>query len=112
MYIVNPFVKIHSKLSSWSSTHPPTAERIRILRNMAHGVNYIDYQEAYSGVRGKPTSIIPPSGLKDPEKIEKRKPGEKAVLERVGPSGDIKYWRDAEGVHHVPKRSLDDIIIG
>ena len=40
------------------------------------------------------------------------KPGEKAVLERVGPSGDIKYWRDAEGVHHVPKRSLDDIIIG
>ncbi|MFC1999206.1 nitroreductase family protein [Chloroflexota bacterium] len=40
------------------------------------------------------------------------KPKEKTELETVGPSGDIKYWRNSEGVHHVPKRSLDDIIIG
>lgn len=38
------------------------------------------------------------------------KPREKATIETVGPAGDIKYWRDAEGVHHVPKRSLDEII--
>jgi len=40
------------------------------------------------------------------------KPKEKVVLETVGPDGKTNYWRDSESVHHVPKRKLDDIIIG
>jgi len=40
------------------------------------------------------------------------KPKETVVLETVGPEGDIRYWRDEEGLHHVPKRSLDQIILG
>jgi nitroreductase len=40
------------------------------------------------------------------------KPKEAVVIEPIGPSGDIKYWRDAQGVHHVPKRSLDELIVG
>jgi nitroreductase len=40
------------------------------------------------------------------------KPAETVVLEPVGPDGDIRYWRDAQGVHHVPKRSLDEIVVG
>jgi nitroreductase len=39
------------------------------------------------------------------------KPAEKVVIDEVS-NDDIKYWRDEQGVHHVPKRSLDELIIG
>ncbi|MHB9035351.1 MAG: nitroreductase family protein [Armatimonadota bacterium] len=39
------------------------------------------------------------------------KPAETVVLEDVGADGSIKYYRDESGVHHVPKRLLDDLIV-
>ncbi len=39
------------------------------------------------------------------------KPIETVVLEELEPGGSIKYWRDDRGVHHVPKRGLDEIIL-
>ena len=38
------------------------------------------------------------------------KPKETVVLEELK-NGDFKYWRDENQVHHVPKRSLDEIIL-
>ena len=57
------------------------------------------------------------SVLKIPEKYEillvlaLGKPKEKVVLEEIGPDKNIKYWRDEQDVHHVPKRSLKELIL-
>ena len=40
------------------------------------------------------------------------KPKETVVLETTGPDGSTHYYRDADGAHHVPKRPLDEIIVG
>lgn len=39
------------------------------------------------------------------------KPKEIVQLEPLGPEGSIRYWRDEQQVHHVPKRALEDIIL-
>ena len=40
-------------------------------------------------------------------------PAEEVRLEPLAasPDGSTDYWRDAAGVHHVPKRSLEDVLI-
>ena len=54
--------------------------------------------------------------LKLPENLEilwviaLGKPAEKVVLE-TAEGNDIKYWRDKNEEHHVPKRPLDELII-
>jgi nitroreductase len=37
------------------------------------------------------------------------RPAERVVLEEMQ-GDDYKYWRDADGTHHVPKRPLDELL--
>ena len=69
LYIVNPLKKTGMKISDLSSTHPPISKRIRILRGMTHGVNFIDYQDSYNKIKGSSETIIPASGLNLSEDI-------------------------------------------
>lgn len=39
------------------------------------------------------------------------KPKENIILEEITETGNYNYWRDKQNNHHVPKRSLSEIII-
>ncbi|HVR86274.1 MAG TPA: M48 family metalloprotease, partial [Planctomycetota bacterium] len=51
MYIVNPMEALAAV--GLFSTHPPTENRIHVLRAMGGGVGYVDYDAAYRKVVGK-----------------------------------------------------------
>lgn len=38
-------------------------------------------------------------------------PKESIVLDEATDPHDIAYWRDADGIHHVPKRPLGDLLV-
>ena len=63
MYIALPFQK-KKRASGLQSTHPPIAERIKILRAMG-GAGFMNYQEAYMEVKGNKGGVIPDSGMKE-----------------------------------------------
>ena len=93
MYIVNPFKrKGQMKLSDLTSTHPPTSERIRILRNLTHGVSYRDYSNAFREVTHRKT-IVPASAItKEEIGLRQPEPGtakEQRLRTQIRQVGDI-----------------------
>ncbi len=63
MYIVNPMKLSGQGLADLSSTHPPTSERIRILRAMGGGGSYAEYDTAFRKVTGRAVGVVPASAL-------------------------------------------------
>jgi len=39
------------------------------------------------------------------------RPAETVVIEDLAPGADTAYYRTADGIHHVPKRTLDEVLI-
>jgi heat shock protein HtpX len=76
MYIANPLKKKGMKLSDLTSTHPPISERIKILRGMASGAGFNDYQQSYSALKRSSAYIIPRSGLTDAAAVPIRAAGQ------------------------------------
>lgn len=66
LYIVNPMKLSAQGLSDVSSTHPPTSQRIQILRSMAGmggGASFKSYDESFRKVTKRTASIIPAVAL-------------------------------------------------
>lgn len=63
MYIINPLQKLHSEKDSLFSTHPSTRNRVSILRSMAGGTGFVDYDQAFRRVTQQTRAILPPSAL-------------------------------------------------
>lgn len=55
--------------------------------------------------------LNPPAGLAAQLIVALGVAAEKRVIEPMPANGSYNYWRDAKGVHHVPKRSLDELIV-
>jgi heat shock protein HtpX len=92
MYIVNP-------MSAWEgssglfSTHPPTAERVRVLRGMMLGSSLKDYEKSYR--KFFPEGLIAPTALTASKKAPIRTPEESKK-----PANTRKQLREAKDILH------------
>jgi len=100
MYIINPFRKKGRAASNLTSTHPPISERIRILRSMAGGASFADYDNAFREVHKGGRGVIPAPaiasagavGLRTAEPKAARREPEQGKVERTREVSDL-MWR-------------------
>ncbi len=92
MYIINPLKSKKQHLALAFSTHPPINERIKILRSMTQGVNYRQYAEAFSKIKGR-SSLMPASALEDSQDVPLRKasvqPDTRTAKQKTREWGDL-----------------------
>lgn len=93
MFTVNPLEKAEGSLASLLSTHPPTQERIRILRSLGGQVSFAAFDEAFRKVTGRPVGVVPAAALRlPPAPIRKPSADPRTPLERLRQSTNI-LWR-------------------
>ena len=88
MFIVNPLYAADGEPNSVFASHPPTSERIRVLRSMT-GTSFADYEAAYRRARGG--SLIGASTLRaaPPQSIR-----------TASNQGPIQTRQDTHGLAH------------
>jgi heat shock protein HtpX len=99
MYIINPFRKKGMAASNLSATHPPLKERIRILRSMAGGASFAQYDQAYRQVHKTQTGMISATtiaaagavGLRGAEAEVPAEAKEPGHVERARETSDMMY---------------------
>ncbi len=69
MYIINPLQS--RSVAGLFSTHPPTEDRIKILRSMA-GAGLVEYEAAFRQIQGENKHCIGERTLSSAESIQKR----------------------------------------
>lgn len=78
MFIVNPLTAASGEADSVFSSHPPTQDRIRVLRAMT-GASYADYEAAYR--RAKGGSLIGSQTLKSATQQAIRAPSDEGPIQ-------------------------------
>ncbi len=65
LFIANPVKAAGARMSNLTSTHPPITERIAILRSIAGGIGYLNYQQAFAKTKGNNAHLLPKSALEE-----------------------------------------------
>jgi heat shock protein HtpX len=101
MYVINPFRKRGMSASDLTSTHPPLSERIRILRSMAGGASFADYDQSYQQVHKVSKGVLPAPALATTGAVGLRTATPEAVqdepskVEKVRETSDV-MWRHSD----------------
>ncbi len=98
--------------------HAPEEEKVFTGTDVGIAASYIVLEAAELGAgscmllsfsREAAAEVAPAPGYTPRLVIALGYPGEKVVLEKD--SAETGYWRDREGIHHVPKHPVDELIL-